>query len=462
MKNFQKILTVATAITIATMATQPLQAQDNSLPKQEFTVNVFGGLSTLNYKIDGAKLKNGIGGGLGFGYHYFFNPQWGIVTGIEAALYRASLSADMFLSAQYYNPDGADDHFIMEHDLNGFKEEQNLWALQLPIMVQWMQPLGSSANNYFYAALGGRLSYALSGNFRQSTQSVEQYIVDQWNPVGEYTGRLAGYDRKETLKFSAFNAMASAEMGIRWKLSDKMSLYTGIYFDYGLLNIIPEKSKEALYALKDGGEGHPSEYEQFTANSVLSAHSPHYGIFTTGQQPHFVHNTAGYTDKVNTMAAGIKIKLAFGGKKKLPPMPDEPKPVVKPEPKPLPEPKPVQEVPQEIKQSMIRLSNTLFEFDRFNLTNEAVVELDKVVKWLKDNPALKVEIEGHTDNVGTAEYNQRLSEDRAKSVYNYFVEHGVLASQLSYRGYGLTRPIAENTTAAGRQENRRVELRIME
>jgi len=459
----KKILLIAA---IAAFGVQGLYAQNDMLPKHEFTINGFGGISTLNYTVTDANLKKGIGFGGGFGYHHFFNDSWGFVTGLEAALYRSSLSADMLESAQYYNPDGADDHLIMHHNLSEFKEEQSLWTLQLPIMVQWLLPLGSSANNHFFAALGGRIGYALSGSFQQSAQRVEQSVIDQWNPGGASTKRLPGYDKKETLKFSAFNAMASAEMGVRWKLSDNMSLYTGLYFDYGLLNIIPEKSNEALYALKGGVQTHPSDYDQFSVNSVLSAHSPHYGEISSSQQMNFVRNTAGYTDKVNTMAAGIKIKLAFGGKKKPAPTPAPaplplPEPLPEPEPEPIPEPAPViQEVPQEIKQSMMKLSNTLFAFDKWNLSDEAVTELAKVVKWLNENPTIQVEIEGHTDNIGTAEYNQKLSEDRAKSVYDYFVAHGVQASRLSYRGYGFARPIAENTTAEGRQQNRRVELRV--
>jgi len=158
-----------------------------------------------------------------------------------------------------------------------------------------------------------------------------------------------------------------------------------------------------------------------------------------------------YVNKVNSFAVGLKIKLAFGGSKKR----SAPAPVV-----PVREEPRVQEVPQDIKQAMITLSNTLFAFDKFNLTPAAATELDKVVKWLNENPTLNVVIEGHTDNMGAADYNQRLSEERAKSVYEYFVSHGVSASRLSYRGYGLTRPVATNATEAGRQQNRRVELII--
>jgi len=121
----------------------------------------------------------------------------------------------------------------------------------------------------------------------------------------------------------------------------------------------------------------------------------------------------------------------------------------------------IREIPLEIRQTMVELSKTLFAFNEFNLNEKSISELNKVVNWLKQNPVINVEIEGHTDNKGTAEYNQQLSEERAKSVYDYFVKNGISASRLSYKGYGLTRPIADNATEAGRQQNRRVELRIV-
>ena len=123
----------------------------------------------------------------------------------------------------------------------------------------------------------------------------------------------------------------------------------------------------------------------------------------------------------------------------------------------------IKEVPQEIKDVMVELSNTLFAFNKFNLTDKAKAGLDKVAAWLNDNPDVQVEISGHTDSVGSDSYNQKLSEDRAKSVYEYFIhEGGVSSKRLSYKGYGKTRPIATNETDAGRQQNRRVELNIIQ
>ena len=75
---------------------------------------------------------------------------------------------------------------------------------------------------------------------------------------------------------------------------------------------------------------------------------------------------------------------------------------------------------------------------------------------------MKVSIDGHTDNISGAEFNQTLSENRAKAVYNYLVNKGVDAWRLTYKGYGLTKPIASNDTEEGRAKNRRTEFVILE
>lgn len=101
----------------------------------------------------------------------------------------------------------------------------------------------------------------------------------------------------------------------------------------------------------------------------------------------------------------------------------------------------------------------LFDFDRYDIKPEAYPLLNEGVTILKKNARTKMEIEGHTDNVGSAEYNQRLSEKRAKAVMDYLVKNGIDPERLSDRGYGLTRPVASNDTEEGRAKNRRVELR---
>lgn len=106
--------------------------------------------------------------------------------------------------------------------------------------------------------------------------------------------------------------------------------------------------------------------------------------------------------------------------------------------------------------------NVQFENGKAVLLPDALEELDQLVDWLLENSSKNVEIGGHTDNVGTARANQELSEKRAKAVYHYLVENGVVPAQVKYKGYGENSPKTTNDTAAGRQVNRRVECKILE
>ena len=78
------------------------------------------------------------------------------------------------------------------------------------------------------------------------------------------------------------------------------------------------------------------------------------------------------------------------------------------------------------------------------------------------NPGIRVEISGYTDNVGSDEYNQELSENRAKTVYDYLIEHGIDKDRLVFKGYGESNPVDTNETETGRSNNRRTEFKIIE
>ena len=80
---------------------------------------------------------------------------------------------------------------------------------------------------------------------------------------------------------------------------------------------------------------------------------------------------------------------------------------------------------------------------------------------MNQNKNLKIELGGHTDNQGSEEYNQKLSLDRAKTVYEYLITKGISSNRLTYKGYGKTKPIATNDTEEGRAENRRTEFKII-
>lgn len=116
--------------------------------------------------------------------------------------------------------------------------------------------------------------------------------------------------------------------------------------------------------------------------------------------------------------------------------------------------------PIELNASVV-LRNIFFDLNKYELKTQSTVELDKVVQLLRDNPAVRIQISGHTDNIGTATDNLKLSDNRAKSVINYLVSKGVDPKRLTSKGFGATQPVADNKTEEGRALNRRTELKVI-
>lgn len=110
----------------------------------------------------------------------------------------------------------------------------------------------------------------------------------------------------------------------------------------------------------------------------------------------------------------------------------------------------------------VRLDNVQFEFDKAELLPGYEKELEKLVDLMTDFPYLRVEIEGHTDDQGSDEYNLKLSDARAKAVVDYLLKKKVEQERLSWKGYGESKPLAPNDSEANRAINRRVEFRVIE
>jgi OmpA-OmpF porin, OOP family len=180
-----------------------------------------------------------------------------------------------------------------------------------------------------------------------------------------------------------------------------------------------------------------------------------------------VSDAAGFTKRQSGFVDGIAtvgLTYSFGGHAAAAPPP--------PAPPPPPPPAPPQREQAVEKAQTIDLRGVEFKFDHPKVgeklvpslkapTADSVQILDEAIDTLKRNPNVKVEVDGHTDSVGSDAYNQKLSERRAKGVFEYLTEHGVPQSQLDGpRGFGESQPIDTNDTAAGRQRNRRTELKV--
>ncbi|MBR6001264.1 MAG: OmpA family protein [Bacteroidales bacterium] len=596
---FRKLLLVAAAaLTVSAAAfaqaeSAPLSKTEKFyqvVPKHEFTINGFGGMSTLMYKVNGSyyvdynqqqqqvlsqtpavksDLVNfsngpfhptGLGGGGGFGYIWHFHPNVGLMTGVDVAYYSGGIRGLGAIKedelwyplASSYIVTGYDGtKYLMGYGVSDYSEMQKYLALQIPVMFQFMAPMGQG-NNHFYAAVGARIGFGVWNNYKgkggdlfstyapfdedfpYTTTTTHVYInmdgnngyitlpMEYWSGPGDYNEHpekypwavvgeatptsdpTFSYEPEGKWGAKLVNVMVSAELGFRWNLGRSANnygfgLYTALYADYGILTV-NKKENVAMMTGYDiyGREG--STYGPYEPHSVLNAQNAPYASYERDRTPGNVAVYYQYDEtvkplaKAHTLAAGLKLKFAFGKVSAIAPVvPILPKPdtvtkivyvrdtvqntvvvrdtvqntvvvrdtvtntVVVRDTITI-----IKEVPVEIQQTMRDLSNTLFEFNKFNVGPKAQGYLDEIVDWLVANPKVKVEIGGHTDGVGSQEYNQKLSEQRAKTVYNYFVEHGVNKDRLSYKGYGKLEPIADNNTDAGRQQNRRVELKIIQ
>ena len=106
------------------------------------------------------------------------------------------------------------------------------------------------------------------------------------------------------------------------------------------------------------------------------------------------------------------------------------------------------------------MTNLFFDTKQWTLKPESYLELNRIIVFLQQNPTVKIEISGHTDDVGSDDSNQILSAKRAYEVYMYFISKSIAAERLIYVGYGETRPKYPNTSDDNRAKNRRVELMI--
>lgn len=111
--------------------------------------------------------------------------------------------------------------------------------------------------------------------------------------------------------------------------------------------------------------------------------------------------------------------------------------------------------------STVVLENLFFDTDRYELKPKSLSELQKITRFLNENPNTRIEIGGHTDNVGNPSYNRELSEKRANSVYQYLIQQKISPKRLLAKGYGAQKPVASNENEIGRRQNRRIEFKLI-
>jgi len=276
----------------------PCQAQVYQ-EKHEVSVYAGGGYAPLYYylhKVPDSKFTPGYGGMAGLGYAFFFNDFIGIGSGAEVAMYNSQVKISQF-SDKYTAFDG-EENFELRYTVNGYTEKQNLFAIQIPLYFQLQYPLFHD-EHLTYFSLGGKIGFPVSSQYQSSSASYQtsayypQYDALLETPQSQGLGAFLNRTSKSKLHFDYPLYMLSAELGMKWMISNNFSLYTGIYLDYSIYDIYRNKQYDSFL--------------QYSADNPTAL--PNLSILQSK------YNQNGYLDsftgRILPHSLGVKIRFAF-------------------------------------------------------------------------------------------------------------------------------------------------------
>ncbi|MEN6623200.1 MAG: OmpA family protein [Smithella sp.] len=280
-------------------------------------------------------------------------------------------------------------------------------------------------------------------------------------------GLRAGYNFTKNWGVEGFFNYAPAHLKEAIGGDDSLKLYG--YGVEALYHFMPEKRLVPFLAVGAGGT-HYSQPDGIESNNKFTLD---YGaglkFFLTDWLAlrADVRHVLPLNDRYNNLLYTFGINFAFGGAKKVAETvqeqpaqqaPPPPPPVEKPAPKE--EMKPEAQAEPEILEKGRTTLNVQFDTGKAIIKKSSYKDIDKLVDVMKNYPDLNVTIEGHTDNVGKAAGNKKLSQKRADAVKAYMVKQGIDTKRVTAKGYGSEKPIASNATKAGKAKNRRVEAAV--
>lgn len=280
------------------LATPFCQAQN------EFSVWGGGGLSSLGYSLNKGSHTEGGGGFVGVGYQYYFSPNWGIGTGIEVSLLNAEMESPD-LKSEYEtvgpsyvgpNPTSSDiNHFLFTGNYKSISESQQAVYLNIPVMARYEYGL----NTRFYAAAGVKIGIPVRATFEQTahkliTTGYYPYEGTTYTDLPQHGFTTFEKRTKKGNLDLGVSVALSAEIGVKWKLTDITSFYMGVYCDYGVNNVNKSKKNNPLL-----------EYNHFTPSQPIQ-HSVTQSYYLSGNQ-----STPILSSSIRPIAGGLKIQLGF-------------------------------------------------------------------------------------------------------------------------------------------------------
>lgn len=396
------------------------------------------------------KYKNGVYEGKGYSLVYRTKTGWSNPEGIEIKDY-ANMAKGTYIG-QYWSQDGK--NLILSMSESSSDDKQDIYVSQLQEDGTWSRPLNlgetinsSSTDDHspFLASDGKTLYYSTDREGGQGSNDIwfSKRLDDTWTNWSEPENagpevNTDGWDAYYSIDASGKYAYMSSTKNsvgrndiIRIKLKEEVQpdpvvLVTGKVIDAKTNE--PIEATIAYNGLVDGKNYGIARTNPATGEyKIVLPYGVNYD-FSANAEGHI-----GVSENLDLTSVGeykeIERDLSL--------------------------------VPIEVG-STVRLNNIFFETGSATLKSESYGELNRVVKFLNNNPTIKIELGGHTDNVGSDASNQKLSQQRVNSVMDYLLAQGVDAAKMLAKGYGESKPVDTNDTEEGRQNNRRVEFIILE
>jgi len=475
-------------ITLGLFAISAFSQQQQN--RHEFSVWAGGGINSLqSTKLAVGENSLGLGMLGGIGYNYFINYNWSIGTGVEFSWLNGSLKYNkQGLNGTYEAFDGSEiggfgyGYFDLNYNnTEAYKESQRAFYLNIPLMAKFQtNNIWNEHKLYFAAGMKfGIVSFGGHYEGDGGAFEVAEYLTNEHVQLPFHAITPSVTDGDVDFRF---NYILSAEAGMKWKLSDALALYTGLYFDYGLSNIRPNINSVDDAADQLVQYNRPSQPwlsdETYAMNSAMTSN----------------YNGKEMVGKVNTIGFGLKAQLAFG----IEPFTRKPSKAELAAAKLAEDEaaaKALASKPYEgltasqMAEIMSQSNKEMMDFQRkefdalkelltveapelteaiinFDLNKKEILprmyaELDRKFELMNQHPRAKLMLEGHTDDLGSMEYNYELGMDRAQAAKDYLVKKGINPNRLMVSSKGKTQPLVPNTDEANRFRNRRVEFILM-
>jgi outer membrane protein OmpA-like peptidoglycan-associated protein/opacity protein-like surface antigen len=465
-------------------------------PQHEISLWGGYGLSTLKYDLSFGNRTPGCGGLIGIGYNYYLTYHWSVGLGLEYSMLSAKSEFPNFMD-NYVIPGWENERPLnLEVSSSKYKQSYNVSYLNIPLIAQYQLDVWDE--HKFYVAGGVKLGIPMSGKYKSEGDffaNAYERKTDGTNTGDAYGTNLKekGFgSRTESSNKGTFdtkaNVILTIEPGMKWRLNDKLALYTGVFLDYGLSDI--RKNSDDSKSMIQHDVDSKGKFSGYTFSNALES-----------QYSREAGNAKAFTDRVSTLSVGLKVRLGFAfgepkDKKRdkkseqltaedvdrivsdntqriidnqdkgLNYMAQNTQMIIDSQDKGFRDIKDLlnkhnEKEKQEVKEGRRLETVSAFELDETRVQTSMHDALQKNLEALRSNPAMKILLVGHTDDIGGVNYNMNLGKRRAESIKDWLVSQGINGSRITVESKGNTAPIVPNINDENRKFNRRVEFIIV-